>query len=293
MKKAKKSMDLAGENAEKLNSLIPTEQEHRSTLGEIRSLAHVPERKPDRVEAGRQAFLSDAHDLSLAVSSQPNSRHRGWTNIFKKERSPMLTLARIILLAAFALGGTGATAYAAQESLPDQSLYPVKTWIEDLRLRFSADPQAEFDLLAGFVEERIGEIEAMVGDGNPVPENVATRLATHLQRMAWVAADMDDPALLNAMEQVRTRSQVQVQRLEMLRENAPANSQALGLATQAMHNMRNTAEDAVQDPLSFRLRQGTNQPVDEPSDPPVGEGPANGPGPAGTQGPKKQNGAGQ
>ena len=213
----------------------------------------------------------------------------------------MYTLARIILLTAFALGGTGVTAYAATESLPNQALYPIKTWIEDLRLGIADDPQVDFELLFGFVEERITEIETLVQKGDPIPEQVATRLSNQLQQMARVAADLDDPALIQAMEQVRLRSQVQVQRLEKLRENTPEDSPALGQATQAMNNMQNTAEGAIEDPITFRQRQGANRPEDAPvppdNDAPNGNGESSpngqGQGQGGPQEPNKGSGGGR
>jgi len=179
----------------------------------------------------------------------------------------MFILARIVLLAAIALGGTGVTAYAAQESLPDQALYPVKTWIEDVRLALANGPQADFGLLQGFVEERIEEIEALVGEGLPVPNQVSDRLETQLQQMMRLAAQMEEPAMLQAMEQVQERLQLQVQRLEKIQNNAPEDAQALGLATQAMNNIRNTAEEAILDPTTFRMRLGNERPQDAPVQP--------------------------
>ena len=181
----------------------------------------------------------------------------------------MFTLARIILLAAIAIGGTGVTAYAAQESLPDQVLYPVKTWIEDVRLALANGPQADFGLLQGFAEERIKEIEALVGEGLPVPNQVSDRLETQLQQMLRLAAEMEEPAMLQAMEQVQERLQVQVQRLENLQNNAPEDAQTLELATQAMNNIRNTAEEAILDPTTFRMRLENERPGDAPEQPEV------------------------
>ena len=301
MKKSKRARRYSGKADENHKLSADLGEEYASTLWKLRTLDDIPEREPARIEAGRETFLALARKNNPAVSKQPISRLMGWTNIFKKEHSPMFTLARIVLLAAFALGGTGVTAYAAQESLPNQALYPVKTWIEDVRLGLNKDPQTDFGLLFGYVEERIGEIEALMEGGLSVPDQVATRLNTHLQQMVKLAAEMDDPALLKAMEQVQVRAQVQVRRLEKLRENATEDSQALGLATQAMHNMRNTAEDALQDPQTFRQRQGVNRPEDAPERPNnevpngSGESPTNdqGQGPGGTQGPNKKNGAGQ
>jgi hypothetical protein len=291
MKKYKKSKHLSGDADAGDRPDDGTEQEYASTLAKLRALDAIPEREPARIEAGRATFLTMARTLRPTVSKPEKARLIGWTNRFKKERSPMFTLARIILLAVFALGGTGVTAYAAQESLPDQALYPVKTWMEDVRLAVSNDPQVDFELLLRFVEERITEIESLVQQGEAVPDQVATRLNLQLQHMARVAADLDDPDLLQAMEQVRVRSQVQVQRLENLRENAPSDSPALGQATQAMNNVQNMAEGALEDPVTFRQRHGANRPEEAPvipdNDAPQGsgDGPLNGQG----QGPGGRN----
>ncbi len=269
-----------------------------SSLAALDSLTSVPDRDTDRTAAGRAVFLSRAKILRQTVTREPDNRHKGWTRSFKKERSPMFTLARIILLAAIALGGTGMTAYAAQESLPAQPLYPIKTWIEDVRLGLSTDPQRDFDLLFAFVEERISEIERLAQQRQAIPEHVATRLNEHMRVMAQVVADLDDPALLQAMEQVRIRSQVQVQRLENVRENAPDDTPALGQATQAMNNLRTMAEGALEDPVTFRERHGANRPDEAPAIPdnePQDGGaqdPDHGKGEGGPQGPKNGQGGG-
>lgn len=274
------------------------DQANNEILTHLDALQHVPERDPQRAQASREAYLAQARDLQPTVSQPQKSRHIGWTNIFKKERSPMYSLARIILVAAIALGGTGATAYAAHESLPDQTLYPVKTWIEDLRLGLATSQQAEFNLLLRFADERIEEIETMLEEDLQVQQEVNTRLHQHLQQMLKIAAEMEDPAMMQAMEQVRVQSQVQIQRLEKLKVNTPEDAQALELATQAMHNIRNSAEDAIQDPETFRLRQGTNRPDEAPDVPENepyqgdGEDPANGQG-QGPQRPNNGNGPGK
>ncbi|TFH37317.1 MAG: hypothetical protein E4G99_02865 [Anaerolineales bacterium] len=277
------------------------EDEFAMSLARIGALHQVPERNPERIQASRQAFLAQARKLQPGVSMQQKSRHIGWTTMFRKERSPMLTLARIVVLVAIAVGGTGATAYAAQDSLPDQALYPVKTWIEDIRLDLTKGPQADFNLLMEFVEVRIEEIQTLVEDGLPVPNQVATRLQFQLQEMLKLAAQMDDPGLIKAMEQLQERSQLQVQLLEQLRTNTPEDANTLGIATQAMQQVGNTTGEAIQDPVTFRLRQGTNRPEQAAEIPdnetPKGEvqGPADGQGqePTDEQGQEPADGQGQ
>jgi len=180
----------------------------------------------------------------------------------------MFTFARILILLAVAFGGTTATAFAAQDSLPSEALYPVKTLMEDVRLALTSDPEAEVDLLLQFSDERMEEIAALIEQGLPVPDAVATQLQSHLKLALKTCAELDDAALLQLMEQIRTRSQEQLKVLENLGEgsgNQPED--ALQLATEAMNNLRVTAEGALEDPITFRLHQGTNRDPDADEQP--------------------------
>jgi len=203
----------------------------------------------------------------------------------------MFTFARILIVLAIAFGGTTATAFAAQDSLPSEALYPVKTFVEDIRLALTSDPEAEVDLLLQFSDERMEEIAALIEQGLPVPDAVATQLQSHLILALKTCAELDDAALLQLMSQIQTRSQEQLKVLEKLGEgsgNQP--EEALELATQAMNNLRVTAEGALEDPITFRLHQGTNRPLDasEQGDmiPADGTGDSQGPGNKGSNGKK-------
>src|SRR5437867_12458553 len=79
------------------------------------------------------------------------------------------------LLAALALG-TGGTALAAQNALPNSPLYRVKLATEDVRLWFVFDDKHKADILLAQSNERTSEILAMVSKGEPVPENVLSTL---------------------------------------------------------------------------------------------------------------------
>ncbi len=242
----------------------PDLQSLLETMAILKFLEDVP--APDRVRAQqlRQAFLTRAKE-TLPVSLPELKRHKGWKNIFKKERSPMFTFARILILLAVAFGGTTATAFAAQDSLPSEALYPIKTFVEDVRLALTSDPEAEADLLLLLADERMEEIAALSGQGLPVPNEVATRLREHLDQALQEAAKLGDAALLQLMEQIHVRSQEQIQLLEKLRENAlDKPEEALELATQAMNNLRVAAEGALEDPITFRLHQSTSRPSDAP-----------------------------
>ena len=242
----------------------PDLQSLLETMDILKPLEDVPAPDSVRAQQARQAFLARAKE-TLPVSLPELKRHKGWKNIFKKERSPMFTFARILIVLAIAFGGTTATAFAAQDSLPSEALYPIKTFVEDVRLALTSDPEAEADLLLQLADERMEEIAALSRQGLSVPNEVATRLREHLAQALQEAAKLGDASLLQLMEQIHVRSQEQIQLLEKLRENAPDKpEEALELATQAMNNLRVAAEGALEDPITFRLHQGANRPSDAP-----------------------------
>jgi GTP cyclohydrolase III len=81
-------------------------------------------------------------------------------------------------------------------------------------------------------------------------------------------AELDDAELLQLMEQIQTRSQEQLKVLERLgKGSANQPEDALLLATQAMNNTRVAAEGALEDPITFRLHQGTNRDPDADEQP--------------------------
>ena len=81
----------------------------------------------------------------------------------------MFSLARIMIVLALLVGGGGTSAaFAAQSSQPGDALYPVKLSLEDMRLGLTHDPQAEITLLGELVGRRLQEMQAALGEGQPV-----------------------------------------------------------------------------------------------------------------------------
>ena len=68
------------------------------------------------------------------------------------------TVIAIVLVLVMLFGGSAASAYAAQGSLPGDVLYPMKTAIEDVSVDFSIDSASEVRLYLGLAEKRIAEI---------------------------------------------------------------------------------------------------------------------------------------
>lgn len=245
----------------------PDLQSLLGTMDILKPLEDVPAPDLVRTQQVRQTFLKRAKE-TLPVSQPGLKRHKGWKNIFKKERSPMFTFARILILLAVAFGGTTATAFAAQDSLPSEALYPIKTLMEEVRLALTTDPEAEVNLLLQLSDERTEEIAAMIEQGLPGSDAVALKLQEHLREALKECAQLDDAALLQVMAQIQERTQEQLKTLEKLGEgSANLPEEALELATQAMNNTRAAAEDAILDPTTFRLHQGTNRDPDADEQP--------------------------
>src|SRR3990172_1679718 len=94
----------------------------------LEPLRSVPPRSPETEQAGLRVFLDEAAQTrARAVSTSLAVRRNGWTFKLGKERSPMFALAvKLVLALTLGLGGVGTTALAAQGSLPNDLLYPVK-----------------------------------------------------------------------------------------------------------------------------------------------------------------------
>jgi hypothetical protein len=239
--------------------------------GWLESLQDVPERDPEMAAEGRRVFLRAAGAMKEPVSLTRDGRHIGWTTKFRKERSPMFSFARILIVLALALGGTGTTAaYAAQSSLPGDPLYSVKLAFEDLRLGLTRDPQQEVLLLENLVETRLDEISALVGEGSPISLQLTTRLENHLRLALQQSAQLDDPQLIQTMEQIRARAEQQLRTMQQLRTNASEGQEgALQQTEQVILRVRDTAANAILDPTTFRMRLGNERPEDAPVQPQV------------------------
>jgi hypothetical protein len=239
-----------------------------STLERLEALRRVPERDSEAQAQGRQAFLQQAKSITIPVSINQKQRHKRWNIFRRKERSPMTTLASILLALIVTFGGVGTTAYAAQDSLPTEPLYPVKQFTEDVRLALTTDPETEVNLLLTLAEERVNEMMDLVDKGLQIPEETPLRLEQHLQLALSETAQLGDPAFMGALQRLHDMVQAHVQSMQQLQQSAPAEAyQGLEQAIRAMNRAQNEAEDGLADPMNFRLRHGKNRSEDAPRQP--------------------------
>jgi hypothetical protein len=209
-------------------------------------------------------------------------RQKGWLHsIIGKEIKMLPTITSLLVVLALLFGGTGATVYAAQDSLPTDLLYPVKTISEDLRYELLEDPQAKFDLLTGFIQNRFMEYNLLAAAGEPAPEEWADRVATQTQLMINLAAHMDDAPLTQNMAKLMNMIQVQVRVMET--DNLPDEVDPAADSVRIMLQDRiQLATQGVEEPnlLRTRIIDSDKAKANPPSFTP---GPGAGPGPAGSE----------
>ena len=243
------------------------------------ALRSVPPRDPRRAARTRARFIAQA------VSARPAPRHTGWTFIlFGKERSMAQILVSLLLVVASLAGFTG-TLYAAQDDLPGQMLYPLKTWSEDVQVALTADPARQVERLMDMAQRRVEETVALTQAGQDPPETVLQRMERHFyQAMERAAAQGDDQ-----MVQTLARVEARLRAMQQMLANAPQTPVRERVWTQ-LEAWRRLAQVGETDPARFRqqIRERVRQNIPgspEPSGPrgPMGT-PGAGPGPTRTPG---------
>jgi hypothetical protein len=202
-------------------------------------LQNIPPRSPQAEARGRVNFLKQAAVYRQADSQKANQSHKRWSNtIFplfqRRERLPVLnTLVAIVIAVVIFFGGTGATVYAAQDSLPYQALYPLKTWSEDAILSVTGSTQTRLNYVLDFSDRRVAEMAGLLAAGKPIPEAVETRFQNELELALELAAGMDDSQAIQQLEQIRQRAETQMRTMTVLLSEAPESAQPLLLRIHA------------------------------------------------------------
>jgi hypothetical protein len=233
---------------------------------ELELLKEVPPRKPENIARGRVIFLKQAQAMVFPISVYEKRRHNNWMHairskisIYRKERSPMFSaLATIALIVSLVLGGGGATIAAAQSSLPDQPLYGVKLWSEDIRLGLATEPQSELQIMLDLMNRRAEEIQTQALAGSEISDAVQTRYQNQIEQAIRLAVGLPDDQAVLVLERVRQVMQEQKQTMIQTAMQSEPKVQAALLRIQEMTQERlQWVEQGLEDPLRLReqLRQ--------------------------------------
>ena len=268
----------------------------------------IPPRDPQAAARGRVIFLKQAAVLPQLVAREADQRHNRWSDrIFtlyqSRQHLPGLNALIAVVLAVVVLfGGTGATVYAAQDSLPDQALYPVKTWSEEVTLSLTGSPQMRLNHALDFSDRRVTEMSGMLAAGKPIPETVENRFQDELTLALELAAGMEDAQAIQQLERIRQRAECQQQTMTMLMSGVPESMKPILLRAQVrLREQIQLAAMGEEDPQGFRMQVqqrfqnqlGGNQPTGtpgqyspgatSPTGTPMPGGTGYGPGPGGNQ----------
>ena len=165
---------------------------------------------------------------------------------------------KVVLVLAVMFGGAGVTAVAAQNSLPNEALYPVKLFMEEVQWGSASTPAAQIDVQLDHAQQRVREMVQLTDRGAAIPADVPVRLQTQLQAALQIAAQLDDAALPGALDRIQLRLRDQLREMEQLH---------LGEAVQAVVQAQAMAQLGQQDPQAFRARYGHGRPADAPPQP--------------------------
>ena len=167
-----------------LGEALARHPEHRDELLELLPLVQAIKDLPPIMP--RQGFRYTARARILREISARQQTHRSGRlkRVFNFSfpqllLRPALSLAIVIVLLVATL--SAGTVYAAGAALPGDTLYPVKTSVEDVRLALSGE-EADAALYLQFAQERLEEINALAAHGRyeAIPM-AAERLETLVQ----------------------------------------------------------------------------------------------------------------
>jgi hypothetical protein len=248
----------------------------------------VKPRDEQKARQARSQYLNQIAALREAVSPVGENRHKGWNQIpmfRRKEKFSMAaTITTIVLLVALVLGGTGGSVYAAQSSLPDDALYPLKLFAENMQEAFTSNTGTEMELQLQFANRRMEEIAAMNGEGKLPPEAVVEQLRTRLENALRLASSMDAENIAPALLRIQTQLRIQEQTLLQLNSNE-TNTPLLLRTREMLQEQIRLVDSGLEQPIKFQqqLREQehfnlttsgeTGQPTPQATDEKPGFGP--------------------
>lgn len=149
-------------------------------------------RDPIKAERSRMSFFEEINHL--AVSKPTDNRLtfqdqiKTWFGQGKEKRKMSPALISILVAITLFFGGGGIGIAAAQDSLPDTWLYPMKLTGEDIQMALTSDVQEKMNLELDFSQNRLNEIIQMIKNDQIPGDNVFTRLDNHLMTALNLAA---------------------------------------------------------------------------------------------------------
>jgi hypothetical protein len=221
------------------------------------------ERDSAVAENTRQMFLAEIS--KLAVSNPPVSRLTFQNfipalNQFRKVRlkmSPSLT--SLVLAVLMFFGGGTASVAAAQSSLPDDTLYPVKVLSEQIEEALTFQPEKKLDLAVNQSGKRLDEISSLIANGSVPKEEVLARLQASLEKALKLSSETGKTDSVELLE-LLTRLQEEMKRMEKMPTGVnPPPEDDLARAREKMQDQIKMVDENIKAPVPNTPQQQVPQ----------------------------------
>ena len=123
------------------------------------------------------------------------------------------------------------------------------------------DPQASIDLNLDLADRRVAEIASLEEEGLPLEESVVVRLENHLNTALQQAANLEGDEFDEAVEQVKSRLEVQEKNMQQVNMNEDPQGEALRIMSSNMIQERiRLLEEGEESPVMLKQQlQGQQQ----------------------------------
>jgi hypothetical protein len=174
--------------------------EHRAELAKLLPLlarlqtARQVTPSPAFRQAVRQRLLARLEPAALPPSPSLLERfQQWWQQTTAVSPRPSLAWSLALVLIVFFLFG-GGTLYAANQSLPGDTLYPVNQTVENWRVELARDDQTRFELQLAFADKRLSEAARLARRGDIAHMDEALTGYQTLMQAVTQAVETADPA---------------------------------------------------------------------------------------------------
>jgi len=247
----------------------PTLNEYFEALKET-----APQRDAEEAAKGRNYFLAEVKSLQ---KPQPTS----WLADFRKTLSSLqirgnrrlaTAVTSVLIALIITLGSVGGTVYASQDSLPHQTLYAVKTFTEDIQLRFADQTQEKIDLLEKFANRRVEEVTALAERGEDIPQDTISRFEQHTETMLQLSAELEDENQAQTLSHIRNALQVHEEVIHKLAERESGKAgEALRMVQGRLRSQIQRIDEGMLDPTTLQKTDQEQNPFKPFETPPSGK----------------------
>ena len=229
----------------------------------MQSLEEMPERDPATAHHRKEQFIKSIIDIRQQnVTFSKKQRLPIQRNLFHVWRNSMtIKIISIVLAVMIVLSGAGiGTVAASQNSLPDEALYSLKLWSENIRLDLTSNPEKLFDLQLELADRRFDEYIEMVEDGTVPPESLMQQYQQFLELAAQLSGELEDP--LQSQQKIQNRMQNQQQQIEMVQPIDPLLDLVLQQAQQMLQEQLHLMDCEEGEECEFDRVQNQQQQIE-------------------------------